>query len=151
MVLRGRSGQNVNGATIASGARNSCRSADPRVCALFEAGGGGEPLATGGFPMRPTTTTTKPQPTSTSIVILKGANGASQQSVDDRVVVPNLVGLTQAQADTALTAVGLGSDIAGGATHSSGTSSTGTVVAQAPAPGSQVMRGSVIDLTVSGY
>jgi beta-lactam-binding protein with PASTA domain len=119
--------------------------------ALFSAGGGGSPSATGSFPTLLTTTTTKPQTTSTTIVILKGANGGSQKLVYDQVAVPNLVGMTQAQVDTALTAVGLGSNIAVSATHPGGTRFTGTVVAQAPAPGLQVMRGSIIDLTVSGY
>jgi len=117
---------------------------------LFATGGGRQVSGTGGFQTLPTTTTMKPGPTTTTIITLKGQNG-TQRFVVDLVVVPNVVGLTLAQADTVLSEVGLSSGISTAATKPSGASATGTVLAQAPTTGSRVSTGQVIQLTVSGY
>jgi hypothetical protein len=118
--------------------------------ALFAVGGSGSPSASGGFPT--TTTFLKSSgTTSTTIVTVKGLPGPNKRDVLVLVTVPNVVGMTLAQADSALSSVGLGDEVAGGATQPSGTSSTGTVVAQTPAPGSQAQTGEDIQLTVSGY
>ena len=120
--------------------------------ALFAAGGGGNPSPTATLQTLPTTTTTTaPGPTTTTISTLKGPGGTDKRLVVDFVAVPNVVGMTLIQADPALAAVGLSSEISSPTTEPSGTSSTGTIVAQAPAPGSQVTPGTVVQLTVSGY
>lgn len=121
--------------------------------ALFGAGGGGNPSDTGGFPTTTTTTATRSVPTSTTIVTLKGLgpHGTNKRAVLVFVAVPNVVGMTLAQADPALSAVGLSSEVSTPTTAPAGTSSTGTILAQAPAAGSQAQQGQVIQLTVSGY
>jgi beta-lactam-binding protein with PASTA domain len=117
---------------------------------FFAVGGGGSPSASGGFP---TTTTTLPMSgtTSTSIVTLKGLTGPKKRYVIVQVAVPNVVGMTLAQAGSTLSSVGLGYGVSDGSAQPSGTSSTGTVVAQTPAAGAQAFRDDVIQLTVSGY
>jgi hypothetical protein len=119
--------------------------------ALFAIGGSGN-LSGTGFPTIPTTTIAKSSPTtSTTIVTLKAPNGTSKRHVIDLVTVPNVVGMTLAQSDAELSVVGLPSGISSDATEPSGTSSTGTVLAQTPAAGSLAQPGQVIQLTVSGY
>jgi beta-lactam-binding protein with PASTA domain len=119
--------------------------------ALFAVGGRGSPSASGGFPTTTTTVATSGTTTSTSIVTLKGLRVPNKRFVIVSVTVPNVVGMTQAQAGSILSSVGLGYGISSGAAQPSGTSSTGTVVAQTPAPGAQAYRDDVIQLTVSGY
>lgn len=119
--------------------------------ASFAVGRGSSVPETGTLLTLPTTTTTPEPSTTTSIVILK-LQGARRRVVLDLVAVPNVVGMTLGQANQALSAVGLSS---GGWTSSttrpSGQSPTGTVLAQAPSPGSQVQPGQVVELAVSGY
>ncbi|MGO9855568.1 MAG: PASTA domain-containing protein [Acidimicrobiales bacterium] len=121
--------------------------------ALFGVSGSGNPSDTGGFPTTTTTMTTRSVPTSTTIVTLKGLGpqGTNQRAVLVFVVVPNVVGMTLTQADPALSAVGLSSEVSTPATAPAGTSSTGTILAQAPVAGSQAQQGQVIQLSVSGY
>lgn len=119
--------------------------------ALFAAGGGGSPAQSGGFPAMPTTTTAGPGPTTTTSVVTVHLPGAGTRRMTlVSVTVPNVVGMTLAQADPALSVVGLAYEI----THApepGGTSATGTIVAQSPDAGSQLERGSDIQVTVSGY
>jgi hypothetical protein len=119
--------------------------------ALCAVGGSGSLPASGGFPTTTTTTLISSPTTSTTIITLRGLPGTHGRHVVVLVSVPNVVGMTQVQVDSALSSVGLTSEISGDATQPSGTSSTGTVVAQSPAPGSQAQPGEVIQLTVSGY
>jgi beta-lactam-binding protein with PASTA domain len=118
--------------------------------ALLGVGGGGNPSDAGGFP---TTTTTTSVPTSTTIVTLKGLGPQfnNKRAILVFVAVPNVVGMTLAQAYPALSAVGLSSEVSTPTTAAAGTSSTGTILAQAPVSGSQAQQGQVIQLTVSGY
>jgi beta-lactam-binding protein with PASTA domain len=122
------------------------------LVASFAVGRGSSVPETGTVLTLPTTTTTAPEPpTTTTIVILK-LQGAQRREVLDLVAVPNVVGMTLGRANQALSAVGLSS---GGWTSSttrpSGESPTGTVLAQAPSPGSQVQPGQVVQLALSGY
>jgi hypothetical protein len=119
--------------------------------AVFAVGGGGSPSASGGFPTTTTTVPTSGTTTSTSIVTLQGLPGPNKRYVMVLVTVPNVVGMALAQAGSSLSSVGLGYEISGGATQPSGTSTTGTVVAQSPGLGSQAQTGEVVQLTVSGY
>jgi hypothetical protein len=118
--------------------------------ALFAVGGTGSPSASGGFATT-TTVATSAATTSTSTVTLKGLPVPNKRYVMVFVTVPNVVGLTVAQAGSALGAVGLAYEISGGAARASGTSTTGTVLAQTPGPGSRAQTDEVIQLTVSGY
>jgi beta-lactam-binding protein with PASTA domain len=120
------------------------------LVASFAVGRGTGVPETGTLLTLPTTTTTAASPTTTSIVILK-LQGAERREVIHFVVVPNVVGMTLGQADLALGAVGLSSGTGDPATKPTGESPTGTVLAQALAPGSQAEPGQVIGLTVSGY
>ena len=63
-----------------------------------------------------------------------------------QVVVPNVVGDTQAAATTAITGAGL---TAGTVTTVSSSSPTGTVVSQSPAANTSVSPGSAVNLTIS--
>lgn len=119
--------------------------------AVFAMGGGGSPSASGGYPTTTTTVQTSGTTTSTSIVALKGLPGRNKRYVMVLVTVPNVVGMTLAQAGSTLSSVGLGYEISGGATQPSGTTTTGTVVAQTPGLGSKAQTGEVVRLTVSGY
>jgi hypothetical protein len=119
--------------------------------ALFAVGGSGSPSVSGVFPTTTTTTLQSSPTTSTTIITLKAPNGTSKRYVIHLVTVPNVVGMTMAQANAALSVVGLPSGISSDATKPSGTSSTGTVLAQNPAPGSLAEPGQGIQLTVSGY
>lgn len=119
---------------------------------LFWAGGVGTPSDGGALPTLPTTTSTSLGPsTTTTIIALSGPQGTVKRFVVDLVAVPNVVGMTVAQAEPALSAVGLSLGAATPATEPSGESQTGTIVAQAPGSGSRVQPGQVIQLTVSGY
>lgn len=120
---------------------------------LLGVGKGGNPSDTGGFPTTTTTTTPRSVPTSTTIVTLKGfgPQGSDKRAVLVFVAVPNVVGMTLAQADPALSALGLSSEVSTPRTAPGGTSSTGTILAQAPVAGSQAQQGQVIQLTVSGF
>jgi hypothetical protein len=118
--------------------------------ALFSAGDGGAPSHSGALPTIPTTTTTNPRTTTSTTVVIVRAQGSVTKFTLVVVLVPNVVGMTLAQAAPALSAVGLAYEF----THvpePSGTSATGTIVAQTPDAGSKVPRGSDIQVTVSGY
>jgi hypothetical protein len=122
------------------------------LVASFAVGRGSSVPEAGTLLTLPTTTTTAPEPpTTTTIVILK-LQGAQRKVVLDLIAVPNVVGMTLGQANQTLSTVGLSS---GGWTSSttrpSGQSPTGTVLAQAPAPGFKVQPGQVVQLSVSGY
>lgn len=121
--------------------------------ALFAVGGGSNPTVTGGFPTITTTTTGLPVSTSTTIVTLQGLSphGTSKRAALVTVTAPNVVGMTLAQAGPVLAAAGLADEISIPTAAPAGTSSTGTIVAQAPAAGSTVERGQFIQLAVSGY
>jgi hypothetical protein len=122
--------------------------------ALFSVGGGANPSATAGFPTTTTTTIARSSATtSTTFITLKGGLGPNGTKRQDLVLVavPNLVGLTLAQADSVLAAFGLSSEISTPTTATAGTSSTGTILAQDPAPGSRTYQSEVIQLSVSGY
>ena len=106
---------------------------------LFWAGGGGTPR-TGRPPTLPTTTSTSLGPrTTTTIIALSGPQGTVKRFVVHLVAVPNVVGMTVAQAEPALSAVGLSLGAATPATEPS-ESQTGTIVAQAPGSGSRSNR-----------
>jgi hypothetical protein len=121
--------------------------------ALFGVGGRGNPSDAGGFPTTTTTTTTRSVPTSTTIVSLKGLGPqfSNKRAILIFVAVPNVVGMTLAQANPALSAVGLSWEVSTPSIAAAGTSSTGTILAQAPVAGSQAQQGEVLQLTVSGY
>jgi hypothetical protein len=121
--------------------------------ALFAVGDGGSPTVTGGFPTTTTTLPVIPVSTSTTIVTLQGLgpHGTTKRAVLVSVTEPNVVGMTLAQAGSALSAVGLSNEISSQTAAPAGTSSTGTIVAQAPTAGSKVEQGQVIQLSVSGY
>jgi hypothetical protein len=80
----------------------------------------------------------------------EGLDGSKGKGTIAFVAVPNVVGMTLAQANAALSAVGL---VAGGAGSAkpSGQSATGTILAQSFAAGSLAEPGQVIPLTISGY
>jgi PASTA domain len=121
--------------------------------ALF-AVGGGNPTVTGGILTTTTTAVTgSPVSTSTTIVNLQGLgpHGISKRAVLVSVTEPNVVGMTLAQAGPVLSAAGLSDEISTPTAAPAGTSSTGTILAQAPAAGSKIEQGQVIQLTVSGY
>ena len=120
--------------------------------ASFAVGRGSSVPETGTLLTLPTTTTTTPEPSTTTTIVTLKLQGAQRRVVLDLVAVPNVVDMTLGQANQALSAVGLSS---GGWTSSTtrpgGQSPTGTVLAQAPSPGSQVQPGQVVQLAVSGY
>lgn len=118
---------------------------------LFAAGGGGNASETGALPTLPITTTTELSPTTTTTIIILKVQSAQKRFVVDLVTVPSVVGMTLEQADQALSAVGLSAGTWTPTTKPSGESPTGTVLAQAPTPGSQVPHGQVVQLTISGY
>ena len=121
------------------------------LVASFAAGTEGNASERGALQTLPTSAATKPGPTTTTTIVVLKVQGAEKRFVVDLVVVPNVVGMTLGQADQELSAVGLSSGTWTPATKPSGESPTGTVLAQAPTPGSQVPSGQVIQLTVSGY
>ena len=121
--------------------------------ALFAVGGGGNPPVTGGFPTTTTIAASRSaETTSTTIVKLQGLipNGTGKATLV-YVTEPNVVGMTLRQAGPVLSAAGLSDEISTPTPAPAGTSSTGTILAQAPAAGSNVDQGQVIQLTVSGY
>ena len=120
------------------------------LVALFAAGGSGTAPQTGPPLTLPTTTTTTPGPTTTKIVILK-VDGAPRRIAYDVVTEPNVVGLTLGQADQVLGAVGLSADVSTPSVKPGGESRTGTVLTETPTPGSEVQKGTVVQLAVSGY
>ena len=122
--------------------------------ALFAVGGGSNPTVTSGFPTTTTIVATgSPVSTSTTIVNLRGLapHGVSKRAVLVSVTEPNVVGMTLAQAGPLLAAAGLSDEISTPAAAPAGTSSTGTILSQAPAAGSAVQQGGVVQLTVSGF
>jgi hypothetical protein len=119
--------------------------------ALFGVGGGVNASNTGSFPTLPTTTTTTSRPITTTSIAFLNVQGTEKRLVIHNVAVPNVVGMTLARADPELSVIGLSSGISSFATQPSGSSPTGTIVAQTPGPGLQVPIGTVIQLTVSGY
>ena len=120
------------------------------LLALFASGGSGDVSATGSSPALTTTTTTPAPTTVTTIVALRGLDGSKGKATIAFVAVPNVVGMTLAQATVTLSAVGLVAGEAGSA-KPSGQSATGTILAQSFAAGSQAEPGQVIPLTISGY
>jgi hypothetical protein len=118
--------------------------------ALFAAGGSGEVSGSGSLPAL-TTTTSAPTPTTvTTIVSLRAIDGSNGKATLVFVSVPNVIGMTFAQADTVLSAVGLGAGETNSARKPSGQTATGTILAQSPAAGSQAEIGQVVLLTISG-
>jgi hypothetical protein len=118
--------------------------------ALFSSAGSGGVSDTGSLPALTTTTTTPTPTTVTTIVSLRGLNGGSGKATLAFVTVPNVVGMTLAQAMAALSAVGLGAGEAS-ASKPGGQSATGTILAQSSPAGSQAESGETILLTISGY
>jgi hypothetical protein len=119
--------------------------------ALFAIGGSGDVSDTGSLPALTTTTTTPTPTTVTTIVALRGIDGRKGKATMVFVPVPNVVGMTLAQATAALSAVGLGAGEASSASKPSGQSATGTILDQSPAAGLQAETGQMIQLTISGY
>jgi hypothetical protein len=119
--------------------------------ALFASGGSGDVSATGSVPALTTTTTTPTPTTVTTVVSLRGLDGSNGKATLVFVTVPNVVGLTLAQATVTLSAVGLVAGEASSAAKPLGQSATGTILAQSLAAGSQAEPGQVIPLTISGY
>ena len=119
---------------------------------LFAAGGIGA-TAEQSAPRTALTTTTiePPLTTATTIVVLQGPSGAPNHLVVHFEIVPTVVGMSLAQADPVLANVGLSSEISTSSPKPGGASPTGTIVAQVPAPGTQIPRGSDLQLTVSGF
>jgi hypothetical protein len=120
------------------------------LLALFASGGSGDVSATGSSPALTTTTTPPTRTTVTTIVSLKARDGRNGKAILVYVTVPNVVGMTLAQATAALSAVGLEAGEASSA-KPLGQSTTGTILAQSFAAGSQAEPGQVIPLTISGY
>jgi beta-lactam-binding protein with PASTA domain len=118
---------------------------------LLAAGGGGTASENGALSTLATTSTTRPVPTTTTTIVVLKIQGSQKRLVVDLVAVPNVVGMTLGQANQVLSAVGLSAGTWTPTTKPGGESSTGTVLAQAPSPGSQVQSGQVVQLTVSGY
>jgi beta-lactam-binding protein with PASTA domain len=87
----------------------------------------------------------------TTIVALRGIDGGKGKATMVFVSVPDVVGMTLAQATAALSAVGLGAGEASSAAKPSGQSATGTILAQSLTAGSQAEPGQIIQLTISGY
>jgi beta-lactam-binding protein with PASTA domain len=114
--------------------------------ALFAAGGSGTAPESGAVPTLPRTATAPERATTTTIVTLNGP--ATQEPVE---VVPNVVGGTLGYAVATLAKLGLSPETSNPAGRPGGPSVTGTVLAQAPTPGSKVPQGQAIQLTVSGY
>jgi hypothetical protein len=143
----------VNGAQITKPARASDGRADPWVRRAFWGRWTRQSLRRGRLPNATTTTTTRSVPTSTTLITLKGVGPQlnNKRAILVFVAVPNVVGMTLAQANSALSAVGLSWEVSTPSTAAAGTSSTGTILAQGPVAGSQAPRGEVIQLTVSGY
>ncbi|HNR36652.1 MAG TPA: PASTA domain-containing protein, partial [Candidatus Hydrogenedentes bacterium] len=65
---------------------------------------------------------------------------------DDTIEVPNVLGLTLANATARIEAEGL---VVGNVTHAYGNAAAGDVEAQTPAAGTQVAPGSAVDLVIS--
>jgi hypothetical protein len=119
--------------------------------ALFAAEGSGDVSDSGSLPALTTTTTTPTPTTVTTMVTLRAIDGSNGKAILVFVSVPNVVGLTFAQADTVLSAVGLGAGETSSASKPSGQTATGTILAQSPAAGSQAETDQVVQLTISGY
>src|SRR6202035_3820843 len=106
---------------------------------LFASGGSGDVSSTGSLPVLTTTTTTPTPTTVTTVVVLRTIDGSKGKATLVSVPTPNVVGMTLAQADATLGSLGLGIGEAMPSTKpSSGTSATGTILAQSPAAGSQI-------------
>ena len=121
------------------------------LVASFAVGRGNGVPAAGTLPTLPTTTTTKPGPTTTTTIVVLREQGVHKRVALELVTVPNVVGLTLGQANQALGTVGLSAETWTPTAKPTGTSPTGTVLAQSLAPGSQAQPGQVVELTVSGY
>jgi len=121
------------------------------LLALFASGGGGDVSVSGSLPALTTTTTTPTPTTVTTIVALRAIDGSKGKATIVFVSVPNVVGMTLAQATAALSAVGLGAGETNPTSKPSGQSATGTVLAQSPAAGSQTQQNGMVQLTISGY
>jgi hypothetical protein len=154
LVRKGRAADRlVNDASIAHRARNRCSGADPRLRLAVCNRRKWQSSKHGCIAGLPATTTTYPTPTTeTTIVALTGPRGVVHRTTLELVVVPNVVGMTLEQADPALSAAGLSAGEATTSTSTpSGQSPTGTILAQEPAPGSQVSLDTVVQLNISGY
>jgi stage V sporulation protein D (sporulation-specific penicillin-binding protein) len=75
-----------------------------------------------------------------STVIVLTVSNAAQTSPPQTVTVPDLIGETRAEADSALAKIGLQAQSSGSGT---------TVSNQSPAPGEQVLQGSTVVLTAN--
>ena len=119
---------------------------------LFASGGSGDISGTGSLPALTTTTTTPTPTTVTTIVYLRAIDGSKGKTTLVYITVPNIVGMTLAQADTTLGSLGLG---IGGASPTSkaisGQSETGTILAQSPSAGSKIESGADVQVSISGY
>lgn len=71
------------------------------------------------------------------------------QALNRTALVPNVVGMTQAEADTAITAAGFKTGSVG-TTQTTNAADVGKVVAQDPLPNAQARPGSAIAIVVSG-
>jgi hypothetical protein len=118
--------------------------------ALFASGDSGVVSGAGSLPVL-TTTTAPTRTTVTTIVTLRGPAPGPKKLTIALVSVPNLVGMTLAQANATLGAVGLGVGETVSASKPSGQSATGTILAQSPVAGSQAQPGEFVQLTISGY
>jgi hypothetical protein len=121
------------------------------LLALFASGGGSDVSVSGSLPALTTTTTTPTPTTVTTIVALRAIDGRKGKATIVFVSVPNVVGMTLAQATAELSAVGLGAGETNSTSKRSGQSATGTILAQFPAAGSQTQQGGMVKPTVSGY
>jgi hypothetical protein len=119
--------------------------------ALFAGGGSGDVSISGSLPALTTTTATPTPTTVTTIVTLRTLDGSKSKATIAFVTVPNVVGMTLAQATATLSAVGLGVGDANPTSKPSGQSATGTILGQSPAAGSQTPQDGMVQLTISGY
>jgi Kef-type K+ transport system membrane component KefB len=119
--------------------------------ALFASGGSGDVSGPASLPALTTTTTTPTPTTVTTIVALRALDGREGTATIAFVTVPNVVGMTLAQATATLSAVGLGAGEPNPTSKPSGQSATGTILAQFPTAGSQAEHYGMVQLTISGY
>jgi hypothetical protein len=119
---------------------------------LFASGGSGDVSGGASLPALTTTTTTPTPTTVTTIVSLRGIDGSKGKATLVYITVPNVVGMTLAQANATLGSLNLGM---GGASPTSkpasGQSATGTILAQSPSAGSQIETGADVQVSISGY
>ena len=119
--------------------------------ALFAIGGSDNVSGTGALPVLTTTTTVPTPTTQTTIVNLIGPAPGPKRATLVFVTVPNVVGMTLAQADPVLAAVGLAAGSETPSVKTGGQSTTGTILAQSPVAGSKLEQDASVQLTISGY